>query len=98
MSLRKRHIEIDPSTPFEEVTRLLGDSPEEVEVKSGPELFIIHRAVDRSKGEAAKPNAVQAMAEFAGSWAGNKEIDDYLEWREEQRKLDIEREEQLRVE
>jgi hypothetical protein len=95
MSLPKRHIEIDPSTPFEEVTRLLGDSPEEVEVKSGPELFVIHRAVERSEGETAKSSAVDAMLEFAGSWEGIKEIDEYLEWREEQKKLDIERQERL---
>jgi hypothetical protein len=101
MSLPKRYIEIDSSTPFEEVTKLLGDSSEEVEVKAGPELFIIHRAAEaeaKPEHEAvvtAKPNAVDAMLEFAGSWAGNKDIEEYLEWREEQKKLDIERQERL---
>jgi hypothetical protein len=101
MSLPKRHIEIDPSTPFEEVTRLLGDSADEVEVKSGPELFVIHRAAEaeiaakRLENEATKPNAVDAMSEFAGSWASNEAIDNYLKRREEQKKVDIERYEHL---
>ncbi|MGH2548049.1 MAG: hypothetical protein ACRDHN_01565 [Thermomicrobiales bacterium] len=100
MSLPKRHIEIDPSTPFGEVTKFLAEGSGEVEVKSGPELFIVHRAVEAESavgegGVKPKPNAVDAMLEFAGSWEGIKEIDDYLEWREKQRELDFERQERL---
>lgn len=102
MSLPKRHIEIDPSTPFGEVTKFLAEGSGEVEVKSGPELFIVKQAAESDvsskmvdESEKPKVNAVENMLKYAGSWADSKEVDDYLEWREKLRDLDFERQERL---
>ena len=98
MSLPKRHIEIDPSTPFGEVTKFLSEGSGEVEVKSGPELFIVRRAVeDESSSEIGEPSvsAIDNLLKHAGRLSDDADSEDLKKGIEESRRLDLERQKSL---
>lgn len=97
MSLPKRYVELLPTTTLAEVSRLIDEEAGDVEVRVGSKLLLVHQSdVDApAKDEKEKFNAVDNLLKYAGMWEGVPEIEEYLEWREEQKKLDIERQERL---
>lgn len=73
MSLPKRRIEIDPETPVRTLTEMLTASEEEIEIRIGPHLLVVHRSSDETaEGESVsagvKRDATDRLLAGAGAW------------------------------
>jgi hypothetical protein len=93
MSLPKRRIDADRTTPLGDVADLLGSADDEIEVRIGRNLYIVHKSEEilEESSETVEISAAEQMLRYAGAWKDQLDGEAFKRYLIEMREIDRDR-------
>ena len=93
MSLPKRRIDADRTTPLGDVADLLGSADDEIEIRIGRNLYIVHKSDEilEDPPEPVEISAAEQMLKYAGAWKDHLDGEAFKRYLIEMREIDSDR-------